>query len=41
MESLDQPWFYWALSVAIGLPIGLIALTELRTALERRRAVEP
>ena len=36
MESLDQPWFYWALSVAIGLPIGLIALTELRTALERR-----
>ena len=36
MESLDQPWFYWALSVAIGLPIGLIALTELRTALDRR-----
>ena len=25
MEFVDQPWFYWALSVAIGL----LALTEL------------
>ena len=36
MEYIDQPWFYWAVSVAIGLPIGLIALTELRNALRRR-----
>ncbi|GAB3220338.1 mechanosensitive ion channel domain-containing protein [Mycolicibacterium hippocampi] len=36
MEYLDQPWFYWAVSVAVGLPIGLIALTELRSALDRR-----
>ncbi len=36
MEFVDQPWFYWALSVAIGLPIGLLALTELRNALDRR-----
>ncbi|MCH9732152.1 MAG: mechanosensitive ion channel [Actinomycetia bacterium] len=36
MEYTAEPWFYWALSVAIGLPIGLIALTELRSALARR-----
>jgi small-conductance mechanosensitive channel len=36
MEFNGEPWFYWALSVAIGLPIGLIALTELRSALYRR-----
>ncbi len=36
MEFIAEPWFYWALSVAIGLPIGLIALTELRGALDRR-----
>ncbi|MGD9622169.1 MAG: mechanosensitive ion channel family protein [Mycolicibacterium sp.] len=36
MEYIEQPWFYWAVSVAIGLPIGLIALTELRNALQRR-----
>lgn len=36
MEFIKEPWFYWAVSVAIGLPIGLIALTELRSALARR-----
>lgn len=36
MEFIEHPWFYWALSVAVGLPIGLIALTELRNALRRR-----
>lgn len=36
MEFTGEPWFYWALSVAVGLPIGLIALTELRSALNRR-----
>jgi small-conductance mechanosensitive channel len=32
----DTSWFYWALSVAVGLPIGLVALTEIRNALARR-----
>jgi len=36
MEFIEEPWFYWSVSVAIGLPIGLIALTELRNALARR-----
>lgn len=36
MEFVDASWFYWAMSVAIGLPIGLIALTELRNFLHRR-----
>ena len=25
---VDSSWFYWALGVAIGLPIGLVTLTE-------------
>ena len=33
---LDAPWFYWAISVAIGFPICLILLTELHNALRRR-----
>ena len=33
---VDAPWFYWAVGVAIGLPIGLVLLTELRNALPRR-----
>jgi small-conductance mechanosensitive channel len=33
---LDAPWFYWAISVAIGFPVGLILLTELHNALRRR-----
>ena len=32
----DSPWFYWAVGVAIGFPICLIALTELHNALLRR-----
>ena len=31
-----QPWFWPALAVAIGLPVTLIVLTEVSTALERR-----
>ena len=26
---VDSSWFYWALGVAIGLPIGLVILTEI------------
>ncbi|MUL85501.1 MULTISPECIES: mechanosensitive ion channel domain-containing protein [unclassified Mycolicibacterium] len=33
---LDADWFYWALAVAIGLPVGLVLLTELHNALTRR-----
>jgi small-conductance mechanosensitive channel len=35
---LDAPWFYWALGVAVGLPIGLVVLTELQNALARRHS---
>lgn len=33
---IDSTWFYWAIGVAIGLPIGLVILTEVRVALTRR-----
>lgn len=33
---LDSSWFYWALGVAVGLPVGLVVLTEARNALARR-----
>lgn len=33
---VDASWFYWALGVAIGLPIALVLLTEVRAALTRR-----
>jgi small-conductance mechanosensitive channel len=33
---VDSSWFYWALGVAIGLPIMLVVLTEVRAALARR-----
>lgn len=33
---LDLSWFYWALGVVVGLPVGLVALTELHNALSRR-----
>jgi len=36
---LDSPWFFWALGVAIGLPVSLVVLTELRSALARRHSV--
>lgn len=33
---LNAEWFYWALAVAIGLPVGLVVLTELHNTLARR-----
>jgi small-conductance mechanosensitive channel len=36
ISVLDTSWFYWALGVAIGLPVGLVVLTEARNALTRR-----
>jgi small-conductance mechanosensitive channel len=32
---VDSSWFYWAIGVAFGLPIGLVILTEVRAALVR------
>ncbi|MGH3967179.1 MAG: mechanosensitive ion channel domain-containing protein [Mycobacterium sp.] len=37
MKLFDQ-WFYWAIGVAVGLPLGLLALTEWQHALVRRRS---
>src|SRR6516165_11205402 len=31
-------WFYWAVGIAIGFPVGLILLTELHQALVRRNS---
>ena len=33
---LETEWFYWALAVAVGLPVGLVILTELQNVLRRR-----
>ena len=33
---VSQPWFGWALAVVIGLPLGLVVLTECHTSLVRR-----
>ncbi len=37
-EIWTSSWFYWAIGVAIGLPVALIALTEWRHALSRRNS---
>ena len=36
MNLLDSSWFYWAIGIAVGLPLALIALTELQDLLLRR-----
>jgi small-conductance mechanosensitive channel len=36
---LTSSWFYWAVGVAIGLPVALILLTEWQHALDRRKSV--
>ncbi|CPR10615.1 transmembrane protein [Mycobacterium bohemicum DSM 44277] len=38
MGGWDDPWFYWAIGVAIGLPIALIVLTEVHDLLLRRNS---
>jgi len=35
---LTSPWFYWAVGVAVGLPVALIVLTEWQHALDRRKS---
>ncbi len=32
----SSSWFYWAVGIAIGLPLGLVALTEWQHSLRRR-----
>ena len=34
----SSSWFYWAVGVAVGLPVALIVLTEWQHALERRKS---
>jgi small-conductance mechanosensitive channel len=38
MNAWHSSWFYWAVGIAIGLPIGLIFLTELQHTLARRNS---
>ncbi len=38
MNVFGSSWFYWAVGIAIGLPIGMILLTELHDALLRRQS---
>jgi small-conductance mechanosensitive channel len=38
MSGWDDPWFYWAIGIAVGLPVGLILLTELHDLLVRRNS---
>ncbi len=33
---LSAPWFYWAVGIAVGLPLALVALTEWQRAVRRR-----
>lgn len=35
---VSTPWFFWAVAVAVGLPVGLVALTEVHNALARRQS---
>ncbi|HEU4360226.1 MAG TPA: mechanosensitive ion channel family protein [Mycobacterium sp.] len=34
--NIFEPWLYWALTVAVGLPVGLVLFTEWHQALARR-----
>lgn len=38
MNIFASSWFYWAVGIAIGLPVGMILLTELHDALLRRQS---
>lgn len=38
MNLFQSSWFYWAIGVAVGFPVGLILLTELHRALVRRNS---
>jgi small-conductance mechanosensitive channel len=38
VNPFTSAWFYWAIGVAVGLPLAIILLTELQQALIRRRS---
>ena len=38
MSVFNTSWFYWAVGIAVGLPAGLIILTELQHILVRRNS---
>ncbi|MBV8964939.1 MAG: mechanosensitive ion channel, partial [Mycobacteriaceae bacterium] len=38
-DLLNSSWFYWAVGVALGLPVTLIVLTEWQQALTRKGSV--
>lgn len=35
---LTSAWFYWAIGIAVGLPVGFILLTELQRSLQRKQS---
>jgi small-conductance mechanosensitive channel len=37
-DLLASSWFYWAVGVALGLPVGLVLLTELQHSLVRKKS---
>ena len=37
-DVLTSSWFYWAVGVAVGLPVGLILLTEWQHSLARKKS---
>ena len=37
-DVLASSWFYWAIGLAIGLPVGLVLLTEWQHALARKKS---
>jgi small-conductance mechanosensitive channel len=37
-ELFASSWFYWAIGVAVGLPVGVVVLTEWHNALVRRHS---
>src|ERR1700756_793891 len=37
-DLLASSWFYWGVGVALGLPVGLVGLTEWQNALARKKS---
>ena len=37
-EIFSAPWFWWAIVIAVALPVSLVVLTEVHNALLRRES---
>ena len=37
-DIFDSAWFYWAIGIAVGLPLSLVLLTEWQHTLQRRKS---